>query len=296
MSYRWRARRGPVFVSTYFDTNAVSTLFRHRTTTEVLRAQELRRSLKAAVRARRVLLIGSAILMQELAGLAEPDSAQYRRVVRYLHRLIRHRVLLGMGDLWRYEYERIGRMPEARRYLHRRTLASFWMEVARPRFAREVFEETKAAAQKFARDEEQRRGRIRERFRAIDGENPDAAVKRWWKEGGVDQIDSWTRSSLAAQLERRGASPRLADGYPVRMLPSLWNLHAYKMARIALNVGENRRIKPSDDADANHYVCGSYADIFVSDDADLLATVAAMPNPAVRLMKLDAFAARFLGP
>jgi len=39
MSYRWRARRGPVFVSTYFDTNAVSTLFRHRTTTEVLRAQ-----------------------------------------------------------------------------------------------------------------------------------------------------------------------------------------------------------------------------------------------------------------
>ena len=186
-------------------------------------------------------------------------------------------------------------MPEARRYLHRRTLASFWMEVARPRFAREVFEETKAAAQKFARDEEQRRGRIRERFRAIDGENPDAAVKRWWKEGGVDQIDSWTRSSLAAQLERRGASPRLADGYPVRMLPSLWNLHAYKMARIALNVGENRRIKPSDDADANHYVCGSYADIFVSDDADLLATVAAMPNPAVRLMKLDAFAARFLG-
>jgi hypothetical protein len=59
---------------------------------------------------------------------------------------------------------------------------------------------------------------------------------------------------------------------PLREFGAIWRFHAYKLARIYLNVAEGRRIKGSDLFDAHHYVAASYMNVMVSDDRDLRDT------------------------
>jgi hypothetical protein len=69
-------------------------------------------------------------------------------------------------------------------------------------------------------------------------------------------------------------------------------MQAYYMARIALNVGENRKIVGSDMYDIQHYGHASYADLMVTDDRAFIATYETIPDKPFAIEKFAAFAAR----
>jgi len=78
-------------------------------------------------------------------------------------------------------------------------------------------------------------------------------------------------------------------------LQSIWRFHAYKMARIFLNVGEGRKVLGSDMYDAHHYVAASYTDLLVTDDAGFQATCEAIPNPRLKVVTFEEFVVKYLG-
>jgi hypothetical protein len=94
-----------------------------------------------------------------------------------------------------------------------------------------------------------------------------SVLRAWWRDLDVDDwvqdvVDDDVRRILQ---EKREPSARCT-------VPSAWLFVAFKAARIALNVGENRTIKPSDYLDAEHVACGFYFDVLVTDDKALRET------------------------
>jgi hypothetical protein len=64
------------------------------------------------------------------------------------------------------------------------------------------------------------------------------------------------------------------------------------MARIYLNVGENRSIKESDYYDAEHWAAATYADVLVRDDAAMTDTMKLISRADLIVEGFEAFELR----
>src|SRR5205807_2350318 len=77
-------------------------------------------------------------------------------------------------------------------------------------------------------------------------------VNRWW-DHEVD-LQGWVNDLIVSAIQQgRAPSEAPADREGA---PSTWCFVSYKLARIKLNLAENRSIKNSDYLDADHYSCG----------------------------------------
>ncbi len=72
---------------------------------------------------------------------------------------------------------------------------------------------------------------------------------------------------------------------PASALPTLRAMTAYFMARIVQNVGRQSRIRPSDLFDHYHYSSAVYADLIVSDDADLTRSVKIIDDKPIKTLE-----------
>lgn len=93
-------------------------------------------------------------------------------------------------------------------------------------------------------------------------------VRDWY--ATVD-VDDWVQA-----LVNEGVRRKLSDSAMTakELLPSVWHFTAFKLARLARNLGEGRSIKAGDYLDADHVGCGSYFDVLVTDDKELRETCA----------------------
>ena len=285
---RGQRRRGPI--EAYLDTNAISSLL-PRNDGQVVHAADLRRRLRAARRYRQVTMLSSVVTIQELMGVAENDWGRYSRLVRLVFQFVGMNFIEDVRELWVREYL-LGRAARGRERLSSAELVGNLRRQSLQReLVADVMKDVRAFQARFKEEEESRREGVRARFaeHLQPGEDPAQAVRKWWSDA-EEHIASWARTTLGTMLDLRGVSHPDLSNYNVRALPTLWNFHAYKLARIEMNVGENRRIETSDPADAHHYTLGAYATVFVSDDRAMRDTCRAIPHASVDPIALSIFA------
>src|SRR3989442_875259 len=70
------------------------------------------------------------------------------------------------------------------------------------------------------------------------------------------------------------------------------DLNAYILARVALNVGQNRAIKGSDQYDPDHEANAASADLLVTDDGPFLDTYNSIPDQPFAVESFSAFVER----
>jgi hypothetical protein len=94
-------------------------------------------------------------------------------------------------------------------------------------------------------------------------------IEEWWSTVDVDEwLGDMVNESVKVQLfgnASEGAEPRTR-------IPSAWLFTAFKLARVKLNLGEGRSIKPSDCIDAEHCAAGAYYDVLITDDSAFRST------------------------
>lgn len=98
------------------------------------------------------------------------------------------------------------------------------------------------------------------------GGPPTPALMREWI-AEVD-IDEWVAEIASAGIAR-GRYPTVDAGGGRERFPSAWSFVATRLAKLVHVLGEGRKIRDSDLADAHHVACAPYIDVLVTDDRAL---------------------------
>ena len=270
----------------YFDTNGASYLYgRPGWTREQL--ADVRRALARECENGRIDLITSTSLVEELTGIGTGDPRRYVRTTRFVLDLAGRNFLLPHNQRIRAEVISGGHLvgrTEVWSSSKRRELRSHIMG---SKFAQDVADGVRQHADRYAQESEQRREEIRRKL----GPDSSTAAARWW-DSALTQIDDWTLDYMRASKAVLGLPDDETTWPQPRKGPTAWHTHAYYMARIALNVGQNRRVSGSDVYDQRHYANAAYADLMVTDDRAFVETYNAIPDRPFALESFAAFAER----
>jgi len=261
-----------------FDTNAWSYLVRQES---MLRRQALLR-LRREVHVGRIQVAMSHPLVSELCGLAANDRGTWRKALREL-------VVLGRGRLLHERAVRWTLEKKLRRPLRRSEMFRVKLSVGRmfhaltsdPNLANAEVARIKGIKEAWGEKENERRDAVR-------AESDPEKKKRWNQEFRANpkpKILDWCRDNLKAEQ------------IDPESLPTLWHYFSYHLARIYLvgTEGEGRsRIQENDFMDRDHYADACYSNALVTDDRGLHRVAALCPEPKVKLLKLDDWAASIL--
>jgi hypothetical protein len=272
-------------VRVYLDTNAASYLYHLPGPSKTL--HEVRRALAERVTGGQIELIMSTSLIEEIAGISTGDLPRYVRTARFIFGLAETSFLLPVNERVRAEVASRGALSGAARFLppaRRRKVRSHMM---RHGFAHDVADEVRVQTDDFKRDMEAKRQGIRPRL----GADWSSKTAHWWN-AALPQIDDWTLDYFRASRDLLGLPADEASWPSPRAIPTAWYLHAYYMARIALNVGQNRRIDGTDRYDGAHYASAVYADLMVTDDGRFIETYNNIPDRPFAIESSRAFAER----
>lgn len=278
------------------DTNAFSNLFR----TDSARESELRRDLRASSRSGRFRYLTSGWTVEELAGLAAHADRKYRRIVRFAFELVGDNLIEDPPSLVEAELRLGRRLRSAERMVPRAQLMDYRGAALDLDIARQVSEQTRHENRAAKAELAAMRERVWERLAPMSKGDPKAkgdprAATLVWFGEAERWIEEWSRHHLAGVLAGTGRDRASAARYPLERVPTVVNIVAAMIARIAWNTGHGRRIEEGDNIDTRHYVAACYADIFVSDDRRLAEVIDLVPRPEVRPISLSDFARDHLG-
>lgn len=227
----------------------------------------LRRVLQAG-KARRIEVVGSLDLLQEVIEAIPRAGKKARRMVDLYFKLIGGRLLLPLSERHLKEALTGGGLSEEDRYLSRelrrdvRRLAQSGHDVF------ELAEELHREKSAFLEAERAVQERMRDRL-IKEGATRTARLMRNWI-AHVD-MDDWVRDITNAGQERGLVPGHVA--VRAEHVPSASAFVAIRLARLARTMGEGRKIQDSDLADAHHVACGPYIDVLVTDDKELHNTL-----------------------
>lgn len=110
-----------------------------------------------------------------------------------------------------------------------------------------------------------------------------------------EQVRSWARDYLRQSRRRLRLPTNEADWPDPSELPTVWAYYSFALARLALVVGDRRRIDGNDRHDAEHYAAAAYADDLVTSDARFLEYARLCPPPHPRVVSFDDWVREVVG-
>jgi len=271
----------------YLDTNAASNLFRLGAADDVrVRAAGL---LLDDARGGRSPVAFSVAILDELAAVAKHDRALFDRITGFLW-LGEEHLLHSTYDLAHLEVAARRRLVDREPFQSRAVRRDVRRWYGKSTFLAQRAADMRRQTEEFKREEEARRADVRREVVASPNiRRPIAVESRDWWAAAEQRIDEWVRESWATDAKDYGL-PADAESWPQpSTIPTVWGMFAFKMARMHLNIGENRRVDGSDFHDAHHYVAASYAKVLVTDDARFRQTCELIPTTQFGVIGLDEF-------
>ncbi len=242
-----------------------------------------RQQLTERVKSGELIVVGSLPLLQELMGVAVKDPIKWERLRQLVFDVVGNRWLLPLNERYVREIARGGLLTESERYVRRperRKIERISRKLAQ---AIDIADATHGEVSTFKSEQDGIRRAIYEKLGAVDGRPPKdihAGIEQWW---GQRELEGWLSGIIEAGIAR-GHIP-LDTSYVVSAatMPSVWHFTDYKQARIKLNLGEQRSIKPSDYVDADIYGVTPYVDVLATDDRAFRETCQLLDNKSLVL-------------
>lgn len=249
----------------------------------------LQQRLLSAVREDHIAVVSSVPVLEELMGTQRSNPAKYSEMSDLIFRVIGRRWLLPLDQRYVLEARHGGLLPEHLRYLPRSIRRRMRDAAARRETAQLIGNEVHAQVGNFKNDQEEIRKKLRIEVGTEGATRFRETINRWWNPEVV--VPEWVGDLIgSAVAQGRVPSKARADREGA---PSTWCFVSYKLARIKLNLAENRSIKESDYLDADHYSGGPYYDVLVTDDKALRETCGLIPDTPCALETFDEFVHRF---
>lgn len=248
----------------------------------------IRDRLIAASNGNLVCVQGSLEVFAEATRVFRSRPGHFRKIAELLFQLVGDRWMLPLLERWQPELAQPGLLADRALYLNlgqRRRLSNL---NNRDRAIDSIAEEIARQAAQYKIDTEATRSEILARLRQ-EGFQTQSQIRqayiRWFNEVDTQQ---WCRDMLDDGV-KLGQFPAPLNRWPdlQQAIPSLWHWMRFRLARIALEVGEQRRIAASDEYDARHYsAAAGYSDIFVTNDRLLRETCAMIGETHFRVANL----------
>lgn len=254
----------------------------------------IRNVLLGAVKRGILRVEGSLEVFSEIAGVIRGDRNLFESVTELLFALVGRYWVLPLSERHDTEMAYRGPLPDGTLYMPRRLRRDLRRFGANEPQVRAVAAEIGGQADQYKREAESARDSVIGRLKIEARGDPPKEVtqsdirlgmRQWLAE--VD-IDDWCRDVLDDGV-RQGRIQADRDRWPdVRLVaPSLWHYMNYRLARIAFEVGEGRRIQPSDEYDARHYsFAATYADLLVTEDVAFRRTCETLGDSDLRVVSL----------
>jgi len=248
--------------------------------------------LQRAIHRQQIAVVGSLDLLQELmsASFASPDK--YSAMADLLFGLVRGRLLHPLARRHSAEANHGGLLPVSRRYLRRPERESLHAASQSMDDVLDMANEIKAEKDAFKLLEDQLRTKAKDAIE-LAGERVTGPTLRAWF-GALDVAD-WISSTIEEGVHRGEYTIDATTPITARSFPSAWAFTSIRLARLTFTLGEGRKIKASDLADAHHVAAGPYFDVLVTDDKELLLTLELLRNPPFQWMTSAQFVTRLLG-
>jgi hypothetical protein len=250
---------------------------------------DLPRRFLDAVRTRQLAVVSSVAVLEELMGTAHSQPAKYSEMCDVIFRAVGQRWLLPLDQRASREAFCGGLLPDTQRYLPRSTRRRMQEEALRQEAVELIGNEVYMQVSTFKNDQEAIRTKLRHDVGREGAARFRETINHWWDHEA--DVRSWVSDLITSAIEH-GRAPGGArsdrDG-----APSTWCFVSYKLARIKLNLADNRSIKKSDYLDADHYSCGPYYDVLVTDDGAFKDTCGLLPDTPFAIETFDQFIRRF---
>lgn len=253
----------------YLDTNAVNYLFEHHGYSATDLAN-IRATLEGKVKSGKMSVLADDTLLSELVDAAPTQPTKFQNMSDYVLSLVGPNWLLHIHDRVRKELVFKRRLNNQDRLCHNLDPAN----LATP------------SPHEAAVGEEAGRSFVRKKRYKLDVESAKAdflsqfghgqlssSIKDWWA-NPEQVIDRYVIYYFERNHKNLGLRPWPSSWPNPRTAFSLWNVTAFFLTRIYLNLAEGASIKPSDFYDAVHYSAASYSDIMITDDTAFSNTYA----------------------
>lgn len=226
--------------------------------------------LRDAVNRGTIEIVGSLEILQELTLITLGNHRAYLEQLDVFTDLVGRRILQPTDERHLAEQRHGGLLDDDARYLPRDRRRQILRGARNHREAAGVAEEATSGKQAYAATEQRMRATVKEAL-AVNGERVTfATMSKWFEQ--VD-LDEWNRDVVEEGMRKGLYRHDPGTGTGLEQFPTSWLLNSYRAARTVYTIGDGRRIKPSDLADAHHAACGAYYDILVTDDAGFIDTL-----------------------
>jgi hypothetical protein len=245
------------------------------------RVRGLIRALQAGVDMGSYGIVFGPAFADEVTRLRAHQPIVHQHILKLARTLSRERVMLTTNELIEREIAGRGPLPPQRRYYSTTLRKMFFKAMCDTTITAAAAAEVQGRVGDFLRQERERQFKVRDQ---MNGRSLVADMREWWKDR--DQIiDDWVRRHLESVWSH--LLPVDPTHWPTPgSLPTLRAWMAYKIARIYLNMGENRRVDEGDFYDAQHFAGAAYCDWLVTEDKRLRDTCAATGYAAPRAIGL----------
>ena len=249
---------------------------------------QIRGELRHAVRIEHPTIIGDVTILQEIIGAAQKRPEKYVSMYDFILQLVGSNWLLPLRERVKKEVMAGRPLQGQERVLPPSIVQQLYTPSPSSSGVLAVVENDFQRKKNFKQEQEAIREKLISRF----GRGTlKANTKAWWAEA-VLIIDDWVLSYFQQSQDILNLPQNRSKWPHPRSVPSAWHFYAYKLARIWMNLGNERRIEASDDDDARHYAAASYSNTMVTDDDAFRVTYTQITTPPFELEQFDDFVAR----
>ena len=233
-----------------------------------------RKALRRAIATRRLSVVGSLPLAQELAGARHGQPVKYGVMRDLALDAIENRWLLPLDERYRAEMALGGIVPVPDCYLDEKRMRGVRAVLSDVDDIEQIALSTKSKVTSFRVDQQVLQETARAHLQAAGSVKLSAEMAQWLED--VD-IAGWVSDIIEEGGQRTFRSRRGPDADLRTVVPSAWAFTAFKLVRIKLNLGDRRAIKEGDYFDAEHFAACPYFDVLVTDDKAFRETIQLTP-------------------
>lgn len=235
-------------------------------------------------------IVCSLPVLQEILATYRENPTKFKAINSLLFRAVQNHWLIELNERYVRELHTGGLLETTGRYIDREKRRKIETLASKKKEITDINELTHQEGVAFKAQQEDARAKVYTALGSVDGKllkNSGKAYQRWFESDR--DLQGWVYKVLEGGVDRGLYKASVLEGFvPTKdNCPSVWRYVDFRQAKVKLNLGEQRKILPSDAVDADIYGCSPYYDILVTQDKNFRDAVELIRDGSFELQTFE---------
>ncbi len=215
-------------------------------------------------------------VLQEILAIYRNEPSKFEAINKLLFEAVQNHWLVDLKERYIRELSSGGLLKPTERYLDRRTRRCITSLASNKKDVAKINDIAYQEGIDFKAQQEDARTKVYADLGSTDGKtlNDSAKAYQRWFENNRD-LQGWVHEILNASVPHGLHEASIPKGFtPTKgNSPTIWQYVDFYQAKVRLELGERRKILPSDKVDADTYACSPYYNVLVTQDKRFRETI-----------------------